>query len=211
MIMSGRIRGLCLGFLLVGGGDFPCQMVAGFTVGQSDDLSLTIADFETGISHVSTVFVKEQVAVTVDNIIWEGSSQEDSFFMYTTSINGKVAAEGNHTLPQDALALPSSIFVGHVYVSDTGPTTILVKMQVSGSKTSTSTSIQVQSIRKWITLLPLLVIIFVSVKTSKIECGFIAGIFATACIVTGTIAGGFTTMINTYLLEAIADLSHIYM
>ena len=199
-----------MGFLLVGGGDFPCQ-VAGFTVGQSDDLSLTIADAETGISQISTVFVMEEIAVTIDNIIWEGVSQEDSLFIYTTSINGKVAAEGNHTLPQDALALPSSISVGHVYVSDTGPTTIQVKIQVSGSTASTSTSIQVQSIRKWITLFPLLVIIFVSVKTSKVECGLIAGIFAAACMVTGTISGGFTTMISTYLLEAIADLSHIYM
>lgn len=204
MMISGRNSPLCLCFLLGG----LSKEVAGFTLGQSD-LSLTIADAETGISQVSTIFVMEQVAVTVDNIIWEGVSEEDSLFMYTTSINGKVAAEGNHTLPEDALALPTSIFVGDVYVSDTGPTIIEVKIQVSGSKASTS--IKVQSLRKWLTIFPLLVIIFVSVKTSKVEYGFIAGIFVAACMVTGTIGGGFKSMINTYLLEAIADLSHICM
>jgi hypothetical protein len=46
---------------------------------------------------------------------------------------------------------------------------------------------------------------------STVEFRFVAGIFVAAWMVTGTIAGVFTSMIKTYLLEAIADPSHICM
>jgi hypothetical protein len=45
---------------------------AGFNLGESDDPSLTIADAEAGTWQVSTVFEMEQVAVTVDDVLWEG-------------------------------------------------------------------------------------------------------------------------------------------
>jgi hypothetical protein len=197
---------LCLGFLLGG----QPQEVGGFTLSQSEYLSLKLTDLETGVSPVSTVFVNDKIGVVVQNITWEGSSEADSFLWYTTSIDGEVVAEGKIDLSEDEDELPTSIFAGEAVVSNRGSTKIEVKLALSDSKVSSS--ITVQSFRGWVTLFPLLVMIFATlVVTAKIEWGLLAGIFVGACMEAGEIADGFRSMVETYLFEAVADASHIYM
>lgn len=194
----------CLGLLLGG----QLQEVGGFTLGESD-LSLTLTDAETGVSPVSTVFVQEKVGVVVQNITWEGSRDADSFLWYTTSIDGEVVAEGKIYLSEDEEELPTSIFAGEAVVSNRGSTKIEVKLAISDSKASAS--VTVQSFRGWVTLFPFLAIIFATLITAKIELGLIAGIFVGACMEAGTIVDGFRSMVDTYLFEAVADASHIYL
>ena len=177
----------------------------------SESLSIMFTDVETSISPVSTLFVDELVQVDVHNIRWNGTASDGNgnVLYYITRVNGDIAAQGEVVLSEDPLKLPKSITAGAIYPNYGGSNTVEVELLIGHS--STKSSISIQSFRRWVSMIPLMVIVAVAFFTKKVELSFILGTFTGACILTGTVNDGFKTTFNVFLLRAITDTSHMWM
>ena len=180
-----------------------------YILASQSDLSLSLTDVTTGVSPVLTLFLNEKVVVSVDGIKWEGAANSSSTVLeFTTVVDGNVFAQGKINLPESALELPYSVDVGEIYTSKSGPTTIEVTLRASES--SLSTSLTIQSFKSWVSFTPIIVVIILGLLTRQVEVSLVLGIFVGACIITGGVRGGFKTTIDTYLLDAASNLSHVY-
>lgn len=206
MHFRGTLVAVAVAFLLL-----TVPSANGYSIDESkSNLLLTFTDVETEISPISTLFIEEYVKVNVDGIRWTGYANDVGTELYfITRVNGEVAATGDISLPESALELPSSIAAGEIFAAYGGRNTIEVEIIIGEGTTKTSTTIQ--AYRKWASIVPLVVIIFVALVTKKVELSFIVGTFTGACLLTGTIIDGFKSTFNIYILRAITDSSHVWM
>ena len=206
MHFRGTLVAVAVAFLLL-----TVPSANGYSIDESkSNLLLTFTDVETEISPISTLFIEEYVKVNVDGIRWTGYANDVGTELYfITRVNGEVAATGDISLPESALELPSSIAAGEIFAAYGGRNTIEVEIIIGERTTTTSTTIQ--AYRKWASIVPLVVIIFVALVTKKVELSFIVGTFTGACLLTGTIIDGFKSTFNIYILRAITDSSHVWM
>jgi len=58
---------------------------------------------------------------------------------------------------------------------------------------------------------PLVMVILFAVVTKQVELSLGFGIFTRACMVAGNVVGGFRSMLDVYLLNAVADKDHGYV
>ena len=191
-------------------------MAAGYHLAAETDLLLALTDISTKVSPISTLFLNQPASVTIDGLQWEGVKETNSSLSYTTRVNGNVQATGTIKLPSDAIFLPTSIFAGNISVSEAGSNTIEVVISVTGQNSSSlgeeqSTSKSIQSFRAWSSIIPLLVVLVLAVTSGRVELSLICGIFVGACMIAGSLTGGFKRTLDTYLLDAVANPDHVSM
>ena len=173
------------------------------------NLSLTLTDVVAEVSHIETLFVGENVKVTVDGLEWKGTSQNNNFLEYVTSLNGEVVTRGEVILPDDTFSLPDAIFAGELSVSKRGKNMINVEIIVSDSRASASLS--VVSVQDWMSIIPLMVTVLCVLLTARIEFSLAFGTLVGSCMVSRSLSQGFKNALNMYLLGAATDASHMYM
>lgn len=62
-----------------------------------------------------------------------------------------------------------------------------------------------------VALIPLVIVLLLAVITNMVELSLFCAIFVGACMVTGNVNDGFKSTLDTYILNAIADVGHVYV
>mmetsp|Transcript_3695 Transcript_3695/g.7364 ORF Transcript_3695/g.7364 Transcript_3695/m.7364 type:complete len:768 (-) Transcript_3695:90-2393(-) len=170
------------------------------------DISLT--DVKTGISQIRTVFTDEPTLVTVNDLEWGEDMSTVTTLTYETFVDGKSQATG--TIELDATeGLPGSIEAGEVFVKDRG--TVNFRVEITSGDSTAESSADYQAFGNGVAIIPLLVVLGLAVTTRMVEFSLLTAIFVGACMVEGTITGGFKETLENYLLGAVADAGHAYV
>ena len=168
-------------------------------------------DAATGIIGLKTMFIGQDVNVTLIDIIWvqTESATNDTTVSYQTSVNGVVQATGNYSLADVGRELPTSFFVGTVKSDQQGTSVITVALTLDTVVSETDASFQ--TYKPGLSILPLIVVLILAMTTRMVEFSLFCGVFVGACIVAGDINMGFKTSLDTYLLNALDDPDHVYV
>ncbi|KAL7518451.1 hypothetical protein ACHAWX_003274, partial [Stephanocyclus meneghinianus] len=124
------------------------------------------------------------------------------------TVNGVVVDTGSIDLVESR-ALPQAIDCGTAAVSSSGTQTIGVNVKVDASKSSYDRDYQ--SFKAGTSFIPLLVVLILAATTQMVELSLGSGIFLGCCMITGTVTAGFRTMLDTYILEALASVDHAFV
>lgn len=131
---------------------------------------ISLADVETGIGSLKTIFTNDEIAVSVDRIQWEANDSNettDGAIFYFTFVDGALANEGNVTLDGVGRELPSSIDAGTVKVSSSGRHTIEVKLIVGESEAIAD--MEVEAYRAGVAIIPLVIILILALWTHMVR------------------------------------------
>ncbi|KAL7466078.1 hypothetical protein ACHAXS_006376 [Conticribra weissflogii] len=120
-------------------------------------------------------------------------------------IDGTQQADGTVNL-NDSRALPTSVSAGTTTVERSGKHVVEVKVQVD--EVTSESDRAYQSFNAGASFVPLIFVLVLASTTQMVELSLGMGVFVGCCMITGTITAGFRTMLDTYILEALADVDH---
>jgi len=174
---------------------------------------ITLTDVATDITEIQTIFVGEDIAVSVSGVEWapnETPFNQSNILFWQTSVGGTVQAKGEYDLTSlDTRELPSTLEVGHIKVNSSGTHEIMVTLLVDKSEESTTAKYEAYSGAA--SIVPLLIVLVLAMATQMVELSLFSAIFVGACMVSGNIKDGFKTTLDTYILNALADIDHGYV
>ncbi|KAL3797966.1 hypothetical protein HJC23_013204 [Cyclotella cryptica] len=124
------------------------------------------------------------------------------------TVDGVVTDTGSIDLVESR-ALPQVIDCGTATVTSSGTHTIGVTVKVDESESSSDRDYQ--SFKAGTSFIPLIVVLVLAATTQMVELSLGSGIFLGCCMITGSITAGFRTMLDTYLLEALASEDHAFV
>ena len=96
--------------------------------------------------------------------------------------------------------------VGNLTVYNKGVHKITVNLFLDESNVTTSEDFQ--SFNAGLSVVPLLIILGFAVTTHMVEFSLFSGVFVGACMIEGSLKGGFTTALVDIILQALADEGH---
>ena len=177
-------------------------------------LVLFLTDKATGIegdTGLQSLHNGDTVSVSVTGIVWMEAKIATDFstLTYIGSLNGIVVDTNTIDLAKDGKLLPGSVDVGEVTVEGSGRNTISIDLLLDGV-TATSEN-EYQSFAAGVSIIPLVVILIFAATTQIVELSLMLGIFVGACIVAGSMKGGFFSTLDTYILGALASVDHGYV
>jgi len=183
-----------------------------YAVTGAGDISLT--DVGTSIGGIKTIFTHEEVSVTVSGVEWEAlaanETTDDTTLYWETFVGGVSQATGTFDLSTlEGRELPSDIECGSVTVRDNGRNEISVTLTVDES--TADTSAEFETYAAGVAIIPLIVVLVLAMTTQMVEFSLFFAIFVGACIVAGDMKDGFKALLDTYILEAIADVGHVFV
>lgn len=190
------------------------------------------------LSGLSTMFIGEEVNVTVIGVEWvpKENITDDTTLFWSTSLNGVVQETGNYSLADVGRELPTSFKVGQVKTGDKGTTTIAVTLSLDEIEQETSE--EYTTYAKGVSIVPLIIILVLAMSTRMVEFSLYTGIFIGSCIINGNVNEGFKRSLgksvmvlvcshvsiglvltslpfslfsDQYILEALADVDHVYV
>jgi hypothetical protein len=171
-----------------------------------------IPSCSTSISGIETIFVDKETLVSLSGLEWNATGPvngADNLLHYETFLDGESKATGSISLADVGRELPTGLDCGTISVPEGGRYTIEVTLTVDASETGTSG--EYEAYGAGVAILPLLVILFLAVTTSMVELSLFSGIWIGACIITGSLKGGFTSTLDTYLVGALTDEGHVFV
>ena len=182
---------------------------------EPEELALSLTDVQTEITDVQTIFTSEQHLVTVSGIEWTPLETNATAANYVLVCQTFVGSEEVYSgemdladLPSDR-DLPTEMECGTFSVSKNGRYEISVVLTVLD--TSASTSNEYEAFAPGAAIVPLLIVLILALTTQMVEFSLFFSIFVGACMVTGTIKDGFKSLLDTYILNALASVDHGYV
>ena len=109
----------------------------------------------------------------------------------------------------ESRALPAAMNCGVGTVTSSGAHDIGVVVKIDESESSYSETYY--SFSGGASFIPLIVILILAATTQMVELSLGSGIFIGSCMITGSLTAGFRTMLDTYLLEALASEDHAFV
>jgi len=181
-------------------------------IDDENECGLTLRDNSTDINGIITLFNGEAVIVTVNELKWRDNEADltaSDLLFWETSVGDEIQAEGVYKLSEFGRKLPSSLEVGTIKTSNGGRHTISVKLFVDGSKASTSSDYE--SYQAGAAIVPLIIVLALAIMTQMVEVSLLTAVFVGACMVSGNLKDGFKSMLDEYILKALADVDHAYV
>jgi hypothetical protein len=157
------------------------------------------------------MFIGETVNVTLEGIEWapkENITNGTTVF-YETYVNGVIQASGNYSLADVGRELPTSGFAGTVKSDVKGTTSITVVLTLDGAESDTGG--EYNTYAKGVAIVPLIIVLLLAMTTRMVEFSLFTGVFVGACIINGNLNEGFKRTLDKYILEALADVDHVYV
>lgn len=187
-----------------------------YEIDGESELTLFLIDVSSGIEGLVTLHNGDAVSVSVTGvdgvgIVWLPltNTTATTNLTWSTLLDGELVVSGTMDLTDYGKLLPSSIDVGEVTSPGTGRHTITVELVLDGVTTTVEGSYE--SFPSGVSMIPLIIILLLAATTHLVEVSLISGVFVGACIVTGSLKEGFFTTLDTYLLEAVANVDHAYV
>lgn len=176
--------------------------------------SLRLTDVETGVSPISTLFLKKETKVSVDGVLWLANEKEEEpsgFLEYALFVDNEAVDNGTIYLADDPLGPPTTIDVGTIVVNDSGATVIQVKLK-DKSEASITTKKAVRAHRSWIAFIPVFVaaIMFLILNIDLVPTFFLT-MFIGSWVIEGSIVEAFQAMFVKYVLNAVSNRNHLLM
>lgn len=181
-----------------------------------EDAKQILTDNTTGIDHLHTIFIGDATLVLVDGVEWikneEVGNSSSSILKWETSVNGVVQDSGEIDMSVYDRELPTSIETGMIQVDQKQTSTVSVTVMMEGAEEMSSTNeASYQTFRAGVTLVPLILILILALTTRAVEISLFSGVFVGACIIAGSINGGFKETCSKYIVGALADEGHVYI
>jgi hypothetical protein len=85
----------------------------------------------------------------------------------------------------------------------------MTRLSVDGTTVEVTNSYQAFSAAT--ACVPLVIVIVLALVTHMVEFSLMTTVFVGACMVTGTVKGGFKTSLQVYVLEAVANADHAFV
>lgn len=175
---------------------------------------ISLTDLDTSIGDIKTIFKGEPVSVTVTGIAWEALAANDTtdemMLVWETFVDGEPQESGTFDLSElDERELPSDIDCGNLTIDSRGRHEVKVVLRIDESSASTSAEYEVFAAA--VAIIPLIVVLVLAMWTQMVEFSLFFAIFVGACMVAGDIKGGFFALLDEYILNAIADVGHVYV
>lgn len=182
-----------------------------YLIDEESSLDLFLTDVESGIENLQSLHTGDKITVDIVGIGWAASATvtDTTNITYTTLLDGKAVATGSVDLSEDGKTLPSSISAGEITVENAGNRRITVQLELDGVVSIAEN--EYQAYGAGVAILPLIVIVILAATTQMVELSLFCGIFVGACIVAGSMAGGFFRTLDTYILGALASVDHGYV
>ena len=201
-----------------------CAARSNLITPDESSLSLRLIDVETKISPIPVLFLNKKTTVVVEGFEWLIEEQatetiDNSQLIYSTFINEHQVANGTVELSEilsknSTTELSLSIDVGVIEVDDAGFNSIRVVLYSMSNDDiiESSATLNVRSYRQWMASIPILLAfgLFLIFKVHMIHSLFLA-MFIGSCIIEGSMIGGFSAVLNIYLLQAATDSTHVLM
>lgn len=197
--------------LLLGAALLPHATAFNYALDAAGGLSLT--DTETGIADILTIFTDEDTAVSVTGLEWvanESNNTGGEVLLCETFVGGEKMSEDTFDLTSlGERELPSSIDCGSITIKDSGRPDVTARVSLDGSEVEVGQ--EFEAFAAGVAIIPLLVVLFLAITTQMVEFSLFFAIFVGACIVTGNIKDGFKTLLDDYILNALASVDHAYV
>lgn len=183
---------------------FAAAFVAGIlSFGSINPAQGSVSISSVSISDRKVLFTDEAFDVVAGLAYEDGNNATEASWEFY--IDDKLESTGTVSLDCN----PSEFSVGTFTVQDKGSHNFDVKLVDPAGSEGGSTSMI--AIAPAVSIVPLIILIFVAMITRTVEVSLFFGVFLGACIITGTIADGFKTTLDTYLINSVADEGHAYV
>lgn len=173
--------------------------------------SIMLTDAATGIEDIDAIHNGRPFNV-VANLDWtEQIYDVDSTnsLLWWTYVSDVLVDKGSVDLTESR-ALPSSIEAGTTITVDSSGSHN-VKVEIMLDALVADDNRDYVSFAAGASFVPLVMVIVFAATTKMVELSLGMGIFTGSCMVVGTLTGGFRTMLDVYLLDALADKDHGYV
>lgn len=172
--------------------------------------SISITDYSTGIADIVTIHNGRTFDV-IAKLHWEEQvfdiTSTNTLF-WEMSVSGVVEETGSVDL-STSRELPMTLNAGQATVRQSGTHTVEVKIMLDD--TVDDSSRDYVSFQAGASFVPLVMVILFATTTKMVELSLGLGIFTGACMVAGTLVGGFRSMLDIYILDALANKDHGYV
>ena len=172
--------------------------------------SISLMDSATGISDIATIHNRRPFDV-IAKLHWEEQVfdlNSTNTLFWEMSVDGVVANTGSVDLSENR-ELPATLNAGQATIDNSG--THNIKVKISLDSTENENDRNYESFAAGASFVPLVIVILFAATTKMVELSLGMGIFAGSCMVAGTLVGGFRTMLDKYLLDALANKDHGYV
>jgi hypothetical protein len=172
--------------------------------------SISLTDSATDIGDIASIHNGRSFDV-VAALNWADhvyDSDSTNVLFWEMSVDGSIKESGEVDLNADR-ELPTTLPAGSAQVDNSGTHTVEVKIALD--TTSDSSQRDYQSFNPGASFVPLVMVILFSVFTKMVELSLGIGIFVGACMVAGTLTGGFRSTLDVYILDAVANVDHAYV
>lgn len=172
--------------------------------------SISLTDSATGISDIATIHNSRPFDVTA-KLHWEEQVYDldsTNTLSWEMSVDGVVANTGSVDL-SESRALPATLNAGQTTIDNSG--THNIKVKISLDSTENANDRNYESFAAGASFVPLMIVILFAATTQMVELSLGMGILVGSCMVAGTLVGGFRTMLDKYLLNALANKDHGYV
>ena len=197
--------------LLFGAALLPHANAFNYALDSAGGLSLT--DTETSITDIKTIFTDEATAVSVVGLEWvpnESNNTGGEVLLCETFVGGEKVAEGEFNLTSlSERELPDTVDCGSITIKGNGRHEVTTKVSVDGSEVEVGQ--EFEAFAPGVAIIPLLVVLVLAMTTQMVEFSLFFAIFVGACMVSGNIKDGFKTLLDDYILNALADVGHGYV
>ena len=186
---------------------FPPYAAAGYDVSVS---KVSINDVATDISDIPAAHNGADFDV-VATLAWADQIYDENstnVLNWETFIDGALEDAGSVDLDANR-ALPTTLAAGTTAFGGSG--THNVKVKITLDKLLSEEERDYQSFAAGASFVPLVIVIAFAATTKMVELSLGMGIFVGACMVAGTLVGGFRDTLDVYILDALADKDHGYV
>mmetsp|Transcript_14592 Transcript_14592/g.25706 ORF Transcript_14592/g.25706 Transcript_14592/m.25706 type:complete len:706 (-) Transcript_14592:682-2799(-) len=172
--------------------------------------SISVTDVATGLADIAAIHNGRAFNV-IANLAWEQDIYDldsTNTLLWEMFINGELEDKGEVNLMSNR-ALPATLEAGTATFDKSG--TYTIKVKISLDTVEEENDRDYESFAAGASFVPLVMVIVFAATTKMVELSLGMGIFVGACMVAGTLVGGFRTMLDVYLLDALADKDHGYV
>ncbi|CAB9499323.1 Inherit from COG: Na H antiporter [Seminavis robusta] len=188
--------------------------VGGFNYDLFKVKGVSLTDVETLIPDIKTIFVNEIMYVKATGVTWEvkedGDDPGSDMLRWETYVGDQLQQTGTFNLSSlEDRELPDEIECGNLTVTDKGRHEIRVHLFIDSSNATASQ--EYEAFGAAAAIVPLLVVLILALMTQMVEFSLFFAIFVGACMVTGNVKDGFKTLLDDYILNALASVDHGYV
>mmetsp|Transcript_7379 Transcript_7379/g.13926 ORF Transcript_7379/g.13926 Transcript_7379/m.13926 type:complete len:823 (+) Transcript_7379:121-2589(+) len=169
--------------------------------------NIYLTDTETEVEDIVAIHNSKPFNVTAE-LEWAEEIYDEAssnLLVWQLFIDGTQQAEGTVDL-NDSRALPTSLNAGISTVEKSGEHVVEVKVQLD--EVTAENDRAYRSFNAGASFVPLIFVLVLASTTQMVELSLGMGVFVGCCMITGTITAGFRTMLDTYILEALANVDH---